>query len=346
MQNVSGIKSLACELSPNSAGYRNPSIVAMILVLVSMLATMNIGNVCAQVSINTAPVQLHGGNYFMDIIAPGNRSLSIPMMYPSPQINWTFTPESWESMARLMDPLNPNVYNPIIHWVPAPVTPTIIWPIKMPIEGHPMGGGLDVGGINRNIIQKMERESLLINSRVITSTGLANDLTGVEQYVAKSRQTLTESLAQSPELSALKRYYEINAPTDKSIQDLAFTIDGNARKIVSYEDTSKIHNFYEKLLEDVKTKPTTTITVFSKPEKAAVTIRSLSGKHEGTTKTTISLIRGLYSYSVEKTGFKPIKIEDALDLVTFSGDLDCELIANEALDNPRPCNFIISQRSR
>jgi len=81
------------------------------------------------------------------------------------------------------------------------------------------------------------------------------------------------------------------------------------------------------------------ITINTKPTEAVFRIKPLGGGRERSTtsdSTMLGVYRGLYTYTIEKAGYK--KISETLNLVDERvSKLICELHEDNALDGPHPC---------
>lgn len=82
------------------------------------------------------------------------------------------------------------------------------------------------------------------------------------------------------------------------------------------------------------------LNIQSDPDRATFNLSTQAGgsAHETTTNDSMRVYRGLYSYSVQKTGYKPIV--SSLNLVDDRGtELDCELVPVSRPERAYPCRL-------
>jgi hypothetical protein len=79
------------------------------------------------------------------------------------------------------------------------------------------------------------------------------------------------------------------------------------------------------------------VQVNSNPNSAVFTAKALTKEVSIATNDTRRMVRGLYKYTLIKSGYK--EIQNDLDLILHTGKINCTLHKLEEVDGPLPCNI-------
>ena len=166
-------------------------------------------------------------------------------------------------------------------------------------------------------------------------TGTVYDYRHVQSALTDAkRRTLAE--LHGPDLEPLRLYVEKKFPTGEQLPVQRY--EWNRSGVVSADSVRAASGDVNRLYESLKTLKgiAVDLKIASQPTEASVTVAAITKRLSATTDSTLSLFRGLYSYTVVKPGFKTVTGE--LDLVNDSRGLECTLHQDVGPDGPTPCN--------
>jgi len=141
------------------------------------------------------------------------------------------------------------------------------------------------------------------------------------------------------ELATMRTYLRTNLPTAQALS----TVPESDGRLFSVESVTHFFDVVQAILSRVAAIPKLAIDlcVASTPSVAHFRLETAGGESRET--TTVSLMskvyRGLYTYRVEKNGYK--NVAGALDLVNGTEEqLSCQLFALDSLEGPYPCRLV------